>query len=34
MGDVFAKEERDVTICAMDVFFYGSNPKQWGDVSL
>ena len=34
MRDVFAEEERDMTICAMDVLFYVANPKQWGDVSL
>lgn len=30
MGDVFAFEKRNVSICAVDVFLYMPGPERWG----
>ena len=34
MGCVFAGEQRNQTVCSMNIFFYCVDPREWGIVSL
>jgi hypothetical protein len=34
MWNIFAREDGDVSICAMYIFLYMVDPIEWGKVSL